>query len=567
MKIETRLSIAYFILATLWIIFSDAVLSAVAIPPLVNTIQTYKGALFVIVTSLLLFAVLHWEFERRQRAEQAEQQGKANFRYLFLNNPLPMWVYDRNTLDFLDVNEAAVDQYGYSRDEFLSMRITDIRPPEDVPRLLEHVKQDRLPLQHGGLWRHRYKNGDIVNVEITSHWLDFAGHDAVLVVAQNVTDRITAQNALRESSAALQAVIMAAPLAIFRFNPQGIIQMCNPAAERIFGWKASELVGYFPRYVGANYREEFLDMLNRTCNGETILGLETQRVRKDGTIIDVRISTAPIRSADGTVKEMIALVADITERKRMEAELLEQERLRLALNKEIELRNLRARFMSMVSHEFRNPLAVIATSTGMLERYYDRMSAESRQANFGRVQTHIKYLTEMLDDILTLLHTESIGPDFKPVTLDLVDLCDQLVGEMRLQVEETHQIEWVSHVPKAFIQGDPKLLQHALNNLLTNAVKYSPPQSTIHMEITHKDHQVNICVKDQGIGIPPDELKRLFEPFYRAENVGSIPGNGLGLAIAQQAVELHGGQLKVESELGVGSTFTIRLPADGYPID
>lgn len=565
MKIETRLSLAYFILATLWIILSDAVLSAVAIPELVNTIQTYKGALFVIVTSLLLFALLHWEFERRRRSERAALESRANFRYLFLNNPLPMWVYDLETLQFLDVNEAAIDQYGYSRDEFLSMRITDIRPSEDVPRLLEHATRDRPALQHGGVWRHRYKNGDVVSVDITSHRLDFAGHDAVLIVAQNVTDRISAQDALRESNAALQAVILAAPLAIFRFNPQGIIQLCNPAAERLFGWNASELVGSFPPYIGAEYRDEFIDIVKRTCGGEIIISHETQRMRKDGSFIHVSISTAPIQDAGGAVKEIIAMVMDITERKRMEAELLEQERLRLALNKEIELRNLRGRFMSMVSHEFRNPLAVISTSTGMLERYYDRMSDESRQASFARVQTHIKYLAEMLDDILTLLHTESIGPDFQPVSLDLVDLCKRLVTETSLQVQETHQIEWLTHVPQASIQGDPKLLQQALNNLLSNAVKYSPPESTIQMEITWDDHQINIQVKDQGIGIPSGDLKRLFEPFFRAENVGSIPGNGLGLAIVQQAVELHGGQLQVESELGVGSIFTVHLPANGHP--
>lgn len=564
MKIETRLSLAYFVLATLWIILSDAVLAAVAIPSLVNTIQTYKGALFVIITSLLLFALLRWEFSRRRRSEQAAQEGKVNFRYLFINNPLPMWVYDLDTLRFLDVNEAAVDQYGYTRDEFLSMRITDIRPQEDVPRLLEHATRDRPTLQHSGVWRHRYKNGDIINVDITSHRLEFAGYDAALIVAQNVTDRIAAQNAMRESNAALQAVIMAAPLAILRISPQGIIEMCNPAVEQMFGWKISKLVGHLPPYTEADLAD-FLNILERTRKGETVLGRETQRFRADGKLIDISVSTAPIHGVSGEVKEIIAIIEDITERKRAEAELLEQERLRLALNKEIELRNLRARFMSMVSHEFRNPLAVIATSTGILERYYVRMSAESRQANFARIQTNIHYLTEMLDDILTLLHTESIGLDFKPVALDLVDLCSRLVSDMRLQVHDTHQIEWVARVEKALIQGDPKLLQHAVTNLLSNAVKYSPPQSTIHVEINAENHQVNICVKDQGIGIPRGELNRLFEPFYRAENVGSVPGNGLGLAIVHQAVELHSGQLQVESELGVGSIFTIHLPANGHP--
>ncbi|MBI5667706.1 MAG: PAS domain S-box protein [Chloroflexi bacterium] len=561
MKFELRLSLIYCVLATLWIILSDAVLAAIPIPALVNTVQTYKGGLFVIVTSLLLYALLRWEGTIQRRSEQTVQRREESFRHLFQNNPLPMWVYNLDTLAFLDVNEAAIDQYGYSRDEFLAMRITDIRPEEDIPRLLESATRNRTPLQHSGLWRHRYKDGRMVDVEIVSHRLDYAGHDAVLVVAQNVTDRVKAQAALRQTNETLQAVFNAAPLAIFRFDEQGLIRMCNPAAERMFGWSQAELVGRFPPFVPAERSEQFLELIRGVLAGEPLAGFETQRQRKDGSRIDVSIYAAPIRDTNGTAQEVISVTADITERKQMQANLLEQERLRLALNKEIELRNLRNRFMSMVSHEFRNPLAIIASSSGLIERYYERMSADARRDHFVTIQAQIKHLAEMLDEILTLLHSESLSPEFKRAPLNLAELCNQLVADTRLQVQDTRQIEYSVSAPEITLEGDSKLLHHAIGNLLSNAVKYSPPQSRIRVELTQTDDQIMLAVQDEGIGVPEENRKLLFEPFYRGDNVGDIPGTGLGLAITQQAVDLHGGRVEVESEIGQGSTFRLYLPA------
>ncbi len=558
MKFEVRVSFAYLILATLWIILSDALLAAIPIPALVNTLQTYKGALFVMVTALLLFVLLRWELSLRRHSEQAVQRSESNFRYLFINNPLPMWVYDLETLRFLDVNAAATQQYGYSREEFLSMRILDIRPQEDVPRLLEQLKAERPPLQQSGLWRHRYRDGTIIDVEITSHQLDFAGRPAALVVAQNMTERVKAQTALHESNALLNAIINAAPLAIFRFDTNGVIQMCNPAAETIFGWSAAEMLGRRPPFVPPHLTEEFVGLLRRSLTGEPFVGYQTTRQRKDGTMIDVAVSAASLPDA----QSVVSVVADITEVKQMEAERLENERLHLALNKEVELRNLRGRFMSMVSHEFRNPLAIIASSNSMLERYYDRMQPAGRAEHFATIDTQVKRLTELLDDILTILRLESIGPDFKPTALDLVELSSRLASEMRLQTQNARQIEFSSPISQAPIQGDAKMLRHAIGNLLSNAVKYSPPQSTVQLEIGTQDDQFVVRVKDQGIGIPPENLTRLFEPFYRADNVGDIPGSGLGLAITRQAAELHGGRLVVDSVVGVGSTFTIYLPGN-----
>ncbi|HEX2908310.1 MAG TPA: PAS domain-containing sensor histidine kinase, partial [Phototrophicaceae bacterium] len=480
-----------------------------------------------------------------------------NFRHLFMNNPLSMWVYDLETLAFLDVNDAAVNRYGYSRAEFLSMRLTDIRPPEDIPRLLENIAQPRHDLQNSGLWRHQRKNGEILDVEIVSHKMLINGKNAVLVVAQDVTERVKMQHDLQQSHETLRALVNASPLAIFLIDKAGTIQMCNPAATLIFGFTEAEMLGFKPPFIPPEKWDEFDNLLNRVLAGESVTDLETYRTRKDGSTINVIISAGVVPEAPA----MMSVVMDITERKQLEAEVLEKEKLRLALNKEVEMRNLRNRFMSMVSHEFRNPLGVIVSSSSMIERYYDRMNSESRREHFANVEGQVKRLTEMLDDILNILRMEALKPEFKAEPVDLIQLCMESVQEARLSRQHTpRQIDFTCGAAAIALHADTKLVRQAVDNLIANALKYSLPPHPVQVEVWQEGAEAGIRVKDYGIGIPPESLKHLFEAFYRASNVGDIQGTGLGLAIAKQAIELHDGRIEVESTVGGGSTFTIYLP-------
>jgi signal transduction histidine kinase len=166
----------------------------------------------------------------------------------------------------------------------------------------------------------------------------------------------------------------------------------------------------------------------------------------------------------------------------------------------------------------------------------------------------------LLDDVLLIGKAEAGKMEFKPAALDLVEFCHNLVEELRNNFKGPHTITFTYSGESLNAHMDENLLRPILTNLLSNAIKYSPKGGTVNFELAHHNEVVTFRIQDQGIGIPPEDLSHLFESFYRAGNVGTIQGTGLGLSIVKKSVDLHGGQLAVESIVDVGTTFTVRLP-------
>ncbi|MGA7906018.1 MAG: PAS domain S-box protein, partial [Candidatus Sulfotelmatobacter sp.] len=252
------------------------------------------------------------------------QENDPSFRILFMNNPQSMWVYDLKTLQFLEVNHAAVHHYGYSHEEFLAMRITDIRPAEDVPRLLADVVPARVGLQYSGQWRHLLKNGKIIDVEITSHTLAFGGRDAELVVVQDVTDRNRAEQALRESEERYRELIQGVKdYAICMLSPTGHVVSWNQGAERIKGYKAQEIIGshfsrfYPPQDVETGEPERALQQAVAQGRHEQ----EGWRRRKDGSQFWGNMVLTAVRNQKGELHGFSKITRDITDRKRADEAL------------------------------------------------------------------------------------------------------------------------------------------------------------------------------------------------------------------------------------------------------
>jgi len=241
--------------------------------------------------------------------------------------------------------------------------------------------------------------------------------------------------------------------------------------------------------------------------------------------------------------------------KRQKAEVYQQK-----LTQEKELSDLKLRFFSMVSHEFRTPLSIILGSAQMLAESSQPWSESKKQKNLHRIQSSARLMTQLLTDILTLTRAEAGKLECRPELVDLESFCLNLVEDINLDTEPRHSIKFVSqgHCTHALL--DEKLLYSILGNLLSNAIKYSPQGGNIHLILSCEPQAVIFQVKDEGIGIPKEDIEVLYEPFYRSKNVGNIVGTGLGLAVVKKCLELHGGQISVESEVESGTTFTLKIP-------
>ena len=234
-------------------------------------------------------------------------------------------------------------------------------------------------------------------------------------------------------------------------------------------------------------------------------------------------------------------------------------KLRNSLQKEKELHKFRSNVLSLIAHEFRTPLTIISSADEILEQYGRKFSEEKRSNYHQRIQNAVGQLTEMLDEALMICQVEEQKLLFKPKPIDLIDFCRNLVETLQISTNR-HQLIFTSGGDLDNVSMDERLLGHILSNLLSNAIKYSPQGGTIQLQLTANSKLVTFRVRDRGIGISQADLPNLFESFGRGSNVGDIKGTGLGLAIVKKSVDLHGGEITVESELGVGTTFTVTLP-------
>ena len=370
-----------------------------------------------------------------KQAEAALQHKEEQYRLLFENNPVPMWVYEPTTLRFLAVNEAAVAHYGYSRAEFFRMRVTDLLLPEDRARLVNIIAQLKSGRSASLEWRTVRRDGSIVEVEILADDIVFEGRPA-----------------------------------------------------------------------------------------------------------------------------RMALARDVTQRRQLEEQRLYTQALELELAKQRELAELRERFMSMVSHEFRTPLAIISSSVDIVQHYFDRLPREKIVERMADIKQQVANMTALLEDVLYILRGNAGKLTFNPELVDIVGLCEHIVENIRLTDRGQHDLVYEADSAALHIEADRRLLEHIVTNLVTNAIKYSPPGTRVRVTVRALEGSVLLTVEDQGIGIPLSDQPYVFQPFHRGRNASGIDGTGLGLSIVKQNVELHGGQISFHSAENQGTTFVVQLP-------
>lgn len=234
--------------------------------------------------------------------------------------------------------------------------------------------------------------------------------------------------------------------------------------------------------------------------------------------------------------------------------------LQLANQNLLQLNELKTRFISIASHELRNPLNLISGYAQLLIQGGKLLTEDKQKDLYERMINTVKNMTSTLNDVLLLTRGELAEKKFNPESLDLNLFCRSLVQNIQLGAGNNHQLNLSIPEEKITANVDRQLLERILTNLLINAIKYSPKSSAIAVELISQENTIIFKIKDNGIGIPPQDQARLFSSFHRASNVGDIPGTGLGLAIVKQSVELHGGTVNFQSEVDKGTTFVITLP-------
>lgn len=306
---------------------------------------------------------------------------------------------------------------------------------------------------------------------------------------------------------------------------------------------ANSLGDYFPHLQG-----DTLPILRRAFKGESVVH-QAQAGNKF-----LNIKAIPVRNAQGAIDEVLCVFHDITEQKKMEQGLL------AALEREKELGELKSRFVTMASHEFRTPLTAILASTFLLESYSGDDYSKEKVVHTSRIKRSVNNLTNILNEFLSLEKLEANKVSVVHSDINIPEyIQDDLIGEMDLIKKPGQSIEY-QHTGKSIVHLDHHLLWSILTNLISNALKYSRPNSNVKVTSELKDEKLTVVVTDKGIGIPADEQKNIFGRFYRARNVTNIEGTGLGLHIAQKYVGLLNGQITFDSRLDEGTIFTVVIP-------
>lgn len=515
----------------------------------------------------------------RYRTEAALRESEERFRQIAENSQEIFWIASDDRQQLLYVNPAYEKVFGQTCESLYTDPLGWIDKaihPSDRYRIEGAVMLQILDPQEIS---HEYR---IIRPDGSIRWLwerifpicneqGEVYRQAGLV--SDITQRKEIEETLRVTQERLGYLITHNPAVIYSLQPGGNCPMTfiSDNVKTLLGYEPEEFLENPSFWIDHIHPEDLPDMSSSLESGwqpGQSMSYEYRFLCAQGNYRWMRDENRLLLDEQGKPLEVVGYLADITERKQAEAEILK------AMKKERELNALKSRFITMTSHEFRTPLATILSSADLLEVYIHTGAAEKSSQHIQRIQVAAEHLTNMLNDILEIANSEARQKDFAPRAIDLVALCREIVSEVqsnyphRSAIAFTYSRETEDRLSKSLV--DPTLVQQILVNLLSNALKYSGRDSQVELAIglldstsENSSQAVVFQVKDSGIGIEAQEKERIFDAFYRGNNIGNISGTGLGLTIVKHAVDLHGGKISFNSVVGVGTTFTVTLPLPG----
>jgi PAS domain S-box-containing protein len=497
--------------------------------------------------------------EEIRRHARLSAQAEHEFRTLFAANPLPMWIYDRTTLRFLEVNDAAVRRYGYDRDEFLAMTIADVRPPEDVARLLTHLAQPREVWRAAGNWRHRLKSGEIIDVDVTSHVITFAGEPATLVVAQDVTELKRSVEALRTAEERTRFALQSANVGIWDLDYATGVLKWSETMEGHYGLRPGTFAGTFEAFVERMHpddRASALDAIGAAMRSGSDFSLLNRSMWPDGTVRWLSGAGRIVLDERGAPVRGVGISMDVTDRRILEAQFLQAQKMEAL-----------GRLAGGVAHDFNNLLTVILGFSELL--LAERDADDPRRPDIAEIHRAGLRAAGLTRQLLAFSRKQIIEPtllDMNVVVGDLRGMLGRLIGEdVEVQLRLGPKV--------APVMADRGQIEQIIMNLAVNARDAMPKGGRLTIETANveldehyaKTHlaltpggYVALTVTDTGVGMTPEVQARLFEPFFTTKEPGK--GTGLGMATVYGIVTQSRGSIGVYSEVGGGTSVKVYFP-------
>ncbi|HEY0742711.1 MAG TPA: PAS domain-containing sensor histidine kinase [Chryseosolibacter sp.] len=495
-------------------------------------------------------------------------ENEAGFRVLFECATISILVVNEQGNIEL-VNPCAETLFGYQPAELIGTPI-EVLIPENLRSRHAHHRKDYFerpkarPMGLGIELHARKKDGQIFPVAISLGHYELAGEKLAVAFVSDITDQVRAKKLVAEREAWFRNMADNSPVMIWvSGNDKNWTYVNNTWLNYTGRAIENELGTGWAEGIHADDLERCLLTYNEAFDARQTFVMEYRLRRADGQYRWIQNVGKPTY-IDNVYTGYIGSCSDIHDQKRATEELEELVRKRTnelyeALDREKEMNEMKSRFVSMASHEFRTPLSIVLSSTTLIEQYGSPNHDERIQKHIARIKSSVANLTTILNDFLSLDKLEQGKVEVELDTITIPDFMKEVVEDVQT-LKKNGQVVNIEHRGDNKVLLDQKKLRYILVNLLSNSIKYSSDEATINVSSHANQNEIQISVQDNGIGIPDEEQKYMYNKFFRAHNTGNVQGTGLGLTIVKRYVELMGGDVSFVSKVGEGTTFNIRLP-------
>jgi PAS domain S-box-containing protein len=490
------------------------------------------------------------DITEHKQAGDALRESEEKYHQLFELSSDALFLIEVETGKILDLNNAAVEMYGYSRGEALQMKNTDFSAEPDKTREATKASEEYIPVRH-----HKRKDGVVFPVEISVTYYTWYGKQVCLAAIRDITERKRTEEALAASEAKYRSLVETSGSGFAAVDLEGKVTFANKMLCQMLGYQKDELLGrslfdFLHRDDIPDMTEKFSDVV---ATGQiSIPKYEFRVLKKNGDIIWIGACPS-LLTQSGRIYEFLAVMEDITQRKQAEEELKKTLAELERSNAELE------RFTYVASHDLQEPLRMVSSYIQLLERRYkDKLDADANDF-INYAVGGAERMQELLNDLLTYSRVGTQAKPFKYTDMEAV--LEAALANLQVSIKESKAR--VTHDPLPAVMADEGQMVQVLQNLIGNAIKFHGEKSPrIHVSAEQRGSEWVFSVKDNGIGIEPQHFERIFLIFQRLHRE-EYPGTGTGLAIAQKIIERHGGQIWIESQPGKGSTFYFSIQATG----